>query len=755
MRSGGMSPTQVMKRWSAGEHFRYERRPDATPARDELDLSPGVSLVLPCPASPLLEQMARDFSSFLGTCMAVRVVRRVRGQGNVVFTLDSRCGGGGVAPAEAFVVEASARRLVISAPSERGLLHACHYLERRMAVRGGPFIPKGRTERTRLLDPYISFPLFHDGPNFSLMSHFGVNGILFTIRLWDYCRNAALPELNTPDYEQKIRALRRRCREAAVYGIDVYLDINHWGGFPADAPVFREHPTVRGAEFYYSINGSAFALCSSAPTVLRCYSEAFENLFRDAPELGGVSLIVGGEGLMHCFTRPKPSLRGRTNCPHCIGRNPSRDVARLVNGIARAVHRAKPGARVFAWPYSASRWSGPEDRAQTELIRHLDRRVLFLSNFDTPCRVRLGRASVSLIDYNIRTLGPSEQYAEQSRALARRGMAHYAKTESAISVFFTMLPYLPVHYRWFERYRRIRAQGAPGILAKWHFYGLTGSLPEELLCETVWEQAPRVDRILANAARRDFGRVDVARLLRGWQRLSRAWDRIPLSHVLFGERNGYFKGPFWLGPAHPLIFDAQRDYGLSRKFVTRDPGRPFPHTPPASEAISRASVPNTPHKYVSDQFFVFPFTPEAVESALGTAIRDWDAGVRLIEHAVGPKPYPRAVMELDVCRALGAILRTARHVVRFYRIRDALFIGRGSRAVLHRRVRELSRILDAELANAEAMLPILERDPRIGYGTHYGRPFDAAMVREKISQCRYVRDIELPERTRRLLEYLN
>ena len=740
-----MSQARRMKTWVAGEHFHYRCRPGARLSRSEVDLSAGVVLDIDCATSPLLGQMRRDFSTFLRQCLQVPVCRHGHGSETVIsfYLHEPR------SPArnESFTIEVGDKRIVISAPQERGLLHATHYLERRLAARGGPFLPRGRIHRQRLLDPYISYPVFPDGANFSLMSHFGVNGMLFPLRLWDYCRNTALPDLNTPDYIRKIAALRQQCRAAAVYGIDLYLDLNHWGGFPESAPLFMRRPDVRGAEFFYSNQPRQFFPCCSHPDVLRCYNEAFENIFRDAPELGGASLIVGCEGFTHCFSFPKPPLSGGTNCPHCRGKKPAVVVAAMVNGIAQSVRRVSPRARVFVWPYSAHFWSG-QDVAQLELIRHLKPPVCFLSDFDTPYQYRLNGAESWVIDYNIRNLGPSRSFAAQSRALARKRMPHYAKTESAISVFFFSIPYIPVPYRWFERYRRLRAQAVPGIIGKWHFYGLTGSLSEELLCQTVWEENPRANRLLAAAARRDFGAVDIPLLLRGWKQLSRAWELIPISHYLSGERHGYMKGPFWLGPAHPLILDVQRDYGLSRKFAKQDPGRMFPGVAPEDQPKQ------TPHKYSSDLLFTFPFTPAAVEQALDRAIRAWEQGVAILERALGRAPEPRSVMELDVCRTVAVILRSARNVVRFYRVRDALFSGKGSLSVLQRRVRTLRRIADEEIANAESLLPILKRDPRLGFNPTYGPMFDAVMIAEKVRQCRYVRDIELPNLERHILTWV-
>ncbi len=735
-------------RWSADQHFRYERRAGARPHRDEVDLTVGFSLRITAPRSPLIEQLQTDFSRFLRECLGVEWSAASAAGKTLTFRIET-AEAASVDSGDSFTVCATPNGATVSAAHERGLLHASHDIERRMALRGGPFLPLGTVRKRRLFDPYISMPMAEDGPNYSLMSHFGVNGLLARMRVWDYCRNRAIPELNTPDYDAKIAALRRRCRDAARYGIDLYLDVCHWGGFPGNGTLFKSRPEIRGAEFFFSVNPRTFDLCSSNSDVLSCYNETFASIFRDVPELGGLNLIVGGEGLMHCFSRPKPPLEGGTSCPHCMGRDPSRDVARLVNGIAQAIHGVCPRARVFAWPYSAHLWSGKDDPAQTQFIANLLPEVCLISNFETPFHYRLGNTDAWLGDYNILNLGPSEHFSKQSAALAAKGMPHYAKTESSTSVFYFSVPYIPVHYRWFERYRRLRECGVPGIFGKWNFYGLTGSLPEELLCEMVWEPSPQADPVLAAAARRDFGDVDVPRLLAGWRKLSRAWERIPIGHQLYGERHGYMKGPFWLGPAHPFIFDAQQDYGLSRKFLKSPPRTPFPKRP------RRASFDRyTPHAYCSDLLFTFPFTPAKVERALAQALGAWESGCTAVAQALGPRPAPRAVMELDVCHTITAILRTAYGLVRFYRARDALFTGPGSPDVLRGAATTLSGILDAEIANAESFLPILKRDPRIGYGPYgraNGRVFDAGMVKEKIAQCRYVRDVELPGLVRRIL----
>jgi hypothetical protein len=131
-------------------------------------------------------------------------------------------------------------------------------------------------------------------------------------------------------------------------------------------------------------------------------------------------------------------------------------------------------------------------------------------------------------------------------------------------------------------------------------------------------------------------------------------------------------------------------------------------------------------------------------TCMGVALHAWSAGLQIVQKALGRQPNRRAIMELDVGRTILAHLRTTWNVVRFYRVRDAFFGSAGSDAVLCRRMAQLQAVLNDEIENARSFLPIVERDFRIGYGRCYGQVYDADMIREKIEQCVFVRDVELP-----------
>jgi len=122
---------------------------------------------------------------------------------------------------------------------------------------------------------------------------------------------------------------------------------------------------------------------------------------------------------------------------------------------------------------------------------------------------------------------------------------------------------------------------------------------------------------------------------------------------------------------------------------------------------------------------------------LGACRKKWAGGVTMLKQAVGEPPSGRAQMEIDVCETLEIHLATMENVVRFYDARDRL--GRIPMALPAFRnvMNELAALIRAEIANAERSLPILARDFRIA-------TYDPEMVQEKIRQCRYVLEDELP-----------
>jgi hypothetical protein len=322
--------------------------------------------------------------------------------------------------------------------------------------------------------------------------------------------------------------------------------------------------------------------------------------------------------------------------------------------------------------------------------------------------------------------------AAKARQMGRR---IYAKTECNVtpSVFFP--PYIPVHWRWHARFREMAQTGVAGYLNQWCFYGMTGSLPDELQYHAGWNPAAKTEELLARAAIRDFGVTAEAadRIAAAWRKLSDAWDDFPYSAMTNGEREFYARGPLHYGPAHPLIFNVQNRYQLPGKFFGLSGDLFALATPAERETLMQAAKP----RYVSELLLTLPYGVKRHLELTSRCRRRWAAGVTELRQALGPEPSGRARMELDVCELMEIHLTTIEHVVRFYQARERLWRTPVAIPAFKRILARLDSILRAEIANAERSLPILAREFRL-------QAYDAEMVQEKLRQCRYVLEEELP-----------
>ena len=730
--------------------LRYRRDPGVTADPDDVEVTPEWSLTIP--ATPCLEQAADSFRRFCSACMDVELAAGDEPAITLAIAADAPAG-------EGFRRTVTAGAIMIESAGERGLLAGAMRLLHDFAMRRAPIVAVGERTFTPAFHPRIGNTVFLpaaqrlDNHEFqfsddylTLMSFFGINGIHVYANFWEFCHGDQLPELTAPGRDAYLQDMQAFIDRTARFGIDVYLVVMS-PLLPDDHEVFREHPAAKGSfgtmmeDFFRGC-----CLCSSDPDVLTFYEQAFTGICRDVDGLGGLVFVVGGEGFFHCYTRPAPPYDGATNCPNCSSRNPSADVAGLMNRIGAAVKPVDPQVTVMCWPYSAFTWSG-EDKAQIEMIEALSADVELLSNLATGDRHP--RTGASLFDYNIMETGPSSVFRAQTEALAKHGKRHYAKIECATTPLMFQHPMIPVPYRWARRAAEMKAHGVAGYISHWRFFGFNGNLAEEILAASVWEDID-VDTFLEAWCRREYG-MFAPQILEGWRRLSDAWALLPYSATLCGGRQYYMKGPIFTGPAHPFILDVQNDYGLHRGFraLRGDARESFSDETRIQEVDANASP-----TYVSDLLWTMPVGVERFIGMIHETVEAWDAGCDLLHQSL-PAANPQASTMLGLGDIFAIHFRTTWNLARFYELRDRCFGGGGDQAFRDSQFVELQDILTEEIANSERALPLIDRDPMLGYGYCYGIVYDARMVQEKIDQCRYVRDQEIPELAKLLRFHLD
>jgi hypothetical protein len=767
MKPDGPDQSLTMRAFIEREHFRYQTFGDDQPGSGEIRIDDDWRLVMDVTPCSLVDTMVSDFRTFCRECMRVAFSEPASASAKAVrWHCDAPYGP--VDPqdpgSESFTIVVADDGITIGARYPRGLVHGTHYLERLLADRGVPILARQHIERTPVFSPRITNSIFiesrqnlRDPHQFSdeylgLMSHFGNNGIHLYADLWDLCRTSIFPELNAPDFDAHVASLNQLCARANARAIDVYLCLGA-SILPGEHGVFQAHPEIRGAltdPFDSDLN--RFCLCSGDEQVLSFYDEAIDSALRAMPDVAGLIYLVGGEGFAHCYTRPRPPYGGRSSCPRCAERDPSTEVARLVNRAAATVKATGRHKSFYAWPYSAFVWSGSDDRSQTAWIDQLSEDVSVIANFATGSPDAVNGDGVYLYDYNIKSIGPSEIYVAQQERLATQGKPIYAKVESCTTPMFFCTPYLPVPFRWHQRSRAMAELPVAGFIGQWRFYGMNGSLPEELQYHATWNPQRSTDDLLCQAARRDFG-VDgetAAQVVRAWEQLGKAWDDLPYSALLCGERAYYMRGPMYLGPAHPLIMNPQNHYGLSHKFRTLRADISELHTAEEVAALAK----NAPPRYVDQLMMALPYGEDRFCELIARCRAGWEDAMNALRPILIGAGTERARMELDVCETVGIHLASVDHVARFYRTRDRIWRERADGESVVAAIGELDEIARAEIENASRSLPILERDPRIAYNHCYGNPYDADMVREKIRQCETVIETELPTLSRGLRFHL-
>ena len=621
----------------------------------------------------------------------------------------------------------------IEASDDEAAMRGLFHLGRQMLDQRGPFLEKGHWTRRPRWSLRITCPLVQqskDEPADHLrlpasyltnMARYGYNATYLYIDWFDYMSPEVAGPLARPGWEKRFDELRKATDYLGGFGIRILFHINTMA-LKSNHQLFRSNPKMRGAQTWQK---GMHCLCSSSPEVLTLFHRAAAELFTRAPKLGGIVLITGGECLLHCYTRPFPRSAGGTNCPRCRRHEAVQVVADAVNAIGRGAWESSPEARVLMWPYSAFTWAS--EAAQKKLLQQVDRRIGSLVTFEKDDWHTIDGTRSYLFDYSLTNLGPSKRF-EKLQAVARTsGLKTFAKTETAQTIEIWNLPRNPAMKRWAQRFRALSRANLDGIHASWRFYGFCNQRNDEIVDYFNWSERPKVDEILQRMARRDFGLKAAPRVIQAWDHFSRTMARFPYGAGITGFP--YWKGPFKQGPAHPFVFDLTMDHGLSHRFFGPDPSAGEGHVDSEQNAATFQ-----PYFFV-DLTWTQPFGADTMKRRLRQLDAQWQKGVQCIESARGrTRGVQRTALdeERDIAMIIGCMFRTARNLVEFQLLRDQVTRCPSTLPRLRKSCQQAVAILKDELVNAQLSLEIVQRDPRIGYGTSYGTNFDADLIQQKI-----------------------
>ncbi len=671
--------------------------------RAEVDLSGGWSLVLPSRTG--LAQVARRFQDYLGGSMEARVEITTappsRGK-----TIRMGVGSSGAGATRGFEVRVGPRELQITGQKEEDVQQGLYWIQDRMELRGGPFVPKGTVRRETAWDPrylYSYLALFGDplleedidpfpGAYLEALARAGINGVWMHSLLSTLAPSTEFPEFGK-DWEKRLQRLNSLVEHALGFGIRIYLYLNEPRAMPAS--FFDRHPDIKGSPYR-----DFHAMCTSVPRVRRWIADSLTHVMRQVPDLGGWFSITMSENHTNCFShgsswgREAPRAEG---CPRCSQRKSWDAIGELIGTFREGVRRAGSTAEVIAWDWG---WG---DDLSAKLIPLLPKDVRFMSISEWEQPVLRGGVETEVGEYSISVVGPGPRARRNWARADREGIRTMAKLQFNNTWEISAVPYIPVVDLILQHCKKLSKAGISGVMPSWTCGGYASP---NLEAAKAYYFRPAGDNrhILMELATRRYGPAAAPLMVEAWREFSQAFQEFP-----YGVR--IYNIPTQHGPANLLRLH------------------------PTGHRSSMMLFPQDDFRRWSGDY-----PPEVVKQQFRKLAEGWLQGLLRFRRGTEKVTSTRkAFAEVDL-----AIVQTCLHhfqstanQVEFYLLREKRRQSQGTDPGVTKRMIEIAQ---TEIELAQAQYSIARRHSTIAFEAsnhYYYRPLDLA---EKILNCRQVID---------------
>jgi hypothetical protein len=303
----------------------------------------------------------------------------------------------------------------------------------------------------------------------------------------------------------------------------------------------------------------------------------------------------------------------------------------------------------------------------------------------------------------------AEAQISEAHKRGMRGM--YTKADTWASWQFGTFPYLPFPFQWYARYRALEKSGVDGTMESWS-YGFKPNFVAELRNWYSWSDAPPLETLLRQMARRNFGAGREDRVLEAWREFSTAIADDPDTGPTSGGNAAL---------ANPLFFQPPREHIMTLAHSWTDQG-----------IWSRDADLNPYWPYCVRQFVLYPDFTNRTNAAeryaqpmslavftkyLLKAADEMAKGLESYRAAALGSPAAKrsqALREVLLAEQLERMLRSNEAVLEFENLRFHLAKS-NSPAEQRSNLDRMTTILKEELARTNAALETARRDSRLGY----------------------------------------
>ncbi len=551
-------------------------------------------------------------------------------------------------------------------------------------------------------DEPLNAPDVYTAERFGKIRAHGFDAVWLRGRLRELTDSPVIPDLTDPQQAHRIENLRTVIRRGRREGVGVYLFFNEpLAPFKTD-PFWQSHPELQGEPWTHPVkpDRNAFSLCTSIQPVKDYMRGATADLFKNLPDLAGVILITASEYHTHCWSHTSRLVlsdgyrkegEGKPTCPRCAEREPADVVAELV-GFWRDAAGGASGGRVMVWNWSWSMWY-PEP--QREVINALPDGVELMCDFERGGHRDWFDRSILVDEYSLGYIGPSERFTK-SRVCVD---TVHAKLQIGTTHEIATVPNLPLIGNLHAKLCGLQEQNVSGAMCTWNFGTLL-----TLNTFAFGRFQPDRDLFFHDVATGYFGDCDVETISAAWLGFADAFAAYPFDMALI------YRAPINMAPAYPLSLE-YRDHRMGPAWLVHEPW---------GDRLDDC---------------LGCFTLDEVIRGFEAVTRTWREHLPRYIMALAPGPggeYDQHRREeRNTAVMIGHQLTSVLHLFRFHQWR-----GRGKDTL-----DDVGRtIVEAELANVEAALPLVESDPRLGLHLEcQAYLYDAPRMRTKIDALRNLR----------------
>ena len=648
-------------------HEKNIRNDQCRPEADELELRNYVTVLVPADEEVILTA-ARDFTDYLFTSMGICAAVAVKGAEiagqtvTVELAADNGVDLGKANGYKGFRIDVD-ENILVTGFDARGAAQGLYHLEEMMTLRKAPLIRRETVYRKPLFAPQMVHSGYgldeYPDEHLQAIAHEGRDAILI------FVKDVNITPYGYLDFNELIY-------RAARYGIDVYAY-----SYLQSA----KHPSDPGAESYYENNyGRLFATCPKLKGII-LVGESVGFPSRDPHVAPDPKSVVDKDGLP--LGKPR------------AGWYPCEDFPDWLRLIQKVITAHAPEADIVFWTYN---WSKQPEEDRVRLIEELPEGItLQVNRFECGNKVHLEGREIITADYTIHTPGPSEIVASECKAAKKRDMRLYTMTNTAgLTWDFGTIPYIPAPFQWIRRYEGMkmanREWGLSGIMES-HHYGIYPSFISKLSKWCFNDPDRDMEEILDDVLISEFGescKEPVKEALRDWS------DAVCLYTPTDNDQYGAFR----IGPAYPFSFIA----GF------KNPEMPYAHF--GNRIYHKDYLQMYPHEVGGYRGAPVPIRVGAEIRSLEKMLAKMEDGLAKMRAVENGNDKLQQLINLG--QYMANCIRTGIASKRWYKLIGQFTCSETKEEVLDV-LERMEQLLYAEIENAEATIPLVEADSRLGW----------------------------------------